>query len=255
MDTRVRHAAPLACLALTLALAGCSESGTAQPTPTTVTSTVTASATATSPASPAPPTPAAAQGIRPFMVPVSGTRGTTTFDVNLPQISGGPDAVRARFNSGIRATLDDLLRPAADTTITDGELAHGERSRVTTISPNVVAGVTIYNWYGKGAAHPNNSVATITTNAKTAQPILLSDVFTDPAAAAQRLADAVNRIEPEAAPIAPAIENFANWVPLPAGFHIYVPVVHALGDYLPVTVPWSELSDLLAPGMQAVLTT
>ncbi|MFW0797078.1 hypothetical protein AAFP30_24965 [Gordonia sp. CPCC 205515] len=257
MTTRVTWAAASACAALSLAIAGCSdESGSAQPvsTPaaTTLTSTVIASASPTSAAS-APTTTAAAQGIQPLVVPVSGSQGSTTYDVHLPQVSGGPEAVRQRFNSGMRATLDDLLKPASDTTITDGTLAHDERSRVTTITPNVVAGVAIYNWYGKGAAHPNNSVATITINANTAAPVLFSDVFTNPTAAAQELAAAVDRIDPQAAPTAPVVESFANWVPLPEGFHTYVPVAHALGDYLPVTVPWSEIAGQLKPGVQHML--
>ena len=55
-------------------------------------------------------------------VAVNETRGTNTVDVTLPQLAGGAPAVRDRFNSGMRAALEDLLGPAVDTTINDGEL-------------------------------------------------------------------------------------------------------------------------------------
>ena len=55
-------------------------------------------------------------------VKVDETHGSNTVDVTLPQVTGGTAAVRDRFNSGMRAALDDLLGPAVDTTINDGSL-------------------------------------------------------------------------------------------------------------------------------------
>ena len=42
-------------------------------------------------------------------------------------------------------------------------------------------------------------------------------------------------------------------VPTPEGFHVYVPVAHVLGDYLPVTVPWNDIADLMTPQMRTAL--
>jgi hypothetical protein len=187
-------------------------------------------------------------------VSVNETRGSNAVEVALPQVTGGSEAVRERFNTGMRTALDDLVGRSADTTIRDGLLAGDERSRVTTIGPRVVGGVAIFNWYGQGAAHPNNSVATIVIDVGTAQPIMLGDIWIEPRAAAGRLATLVPQIDNQVDPLThAALETFTNWVPAPAGFHVYVPVAHALGDYLPVTVPWNKIADLMKPEMRMTL--
>ena len=188
------------------------------------------------------------------LVPVQENRGSTSINVQRPQVTGGSVAVRDRFNTGMRTALDEVVGPDSDTTVEDGSLAGDERSRVTTITPHVVAGVAVFNWYAAGAAHPNNSVATIAINADTAQPILLKDVFVDQQAAAERLTTLVTQDNPDVAPLTPAtIDNFLNWVPTADGFHAYVPVVHAMGDYFPATVPWDQIADLMTPGMRTAL--
>ena len=184
---------------------------------------------------------------------VNETRGSNTVDVTLPQVSGGTPAVRDRFNSGMHAALEDLLGPAVDTAIYDGSLLDGDSSRITTLGPNVVGGVAIFNWYAQGAAHPNNSVATIVIDARTAKPVLLKDIWTDPQAAATKLAALVTRIDNCTEPVEPSLDTFLDWVPTPEGFHVYVPVAHVLGDYLPVTVPWNDIADLMTPQMRTAL--
>lgn len=216
-------------------------------------STVTVTASDTSSAQTTSSTSAAAEGFTATLLPVKETSGTNSIDVHLPQLTGGTAPVRDRFNSGMRTALDDLAGPATDTTIKDGELPGDDRSRVTTITPRVVAGVAIFNWYAKGAAHPNNGVATITVDADTARPILLTDVFTDQQAAGERLATAVTQINSDVVPFDQSIDNFLDWVPTAEGFHVYVPVIHAMGDYFPVTVPWDRISDLMTPAMRTAL--
>jgi len=184
---------------------------------------------------------------------VDETRGPNTVKVNLPQVMGGSPAVRDRFNSGMRTALDDLAGPAVDTTIDDGTLMGDERSGVTTLGPHVVGGVAIFNWYAKGAAHPNNSVATIVIDAGTAKPVMLQDIWTDPQAAVVRLATVLPQIDDRVGALEPGLDIYANWVPTPDGFHVFVPVIHAMGDYLPVTVPWDKISDLMTPQMRTAL--
>ena len=217
------------------------------------TSTVTVTTSDTTSAPTTSSTAAAAAEFTATLLPVKETSGTNSIDVKLPQLTGGSTPVRDRFNSGMRTALDDLAGPATDTTIDDGQLAGDERSRVTTITPRVVAGVAIFNWYSKGAAHPNNAVATITVDADTARPILLTDVFADQQAAGERLATAVTQINSDVIPFDRSIDNFLDWVPTAEGFHVYVPVIHAMGDYVPVTVPWDQVSDLMTPAMRTTL--
>jgi hypothetical protein len=218
--------------------------------------TVTESgATQTQPSAPSSSASATAQAgtFQATLLPVQETHGTTSINVKLPQVTGEPAAVRDRFNNGMRTALDQFVTPDSDTTVDDGGLAQDEKSRVTTNTPHVLAGVAIFNWYTKGAAHPNNSVATIAINVDSAQPILLTDVFSDQQAAADRLSTAVTQINPDVAPVDPRTDNFLNWVPLPEGFHVYVPVSHVMGDYFPVTVPWDRISDLMTPAMRTAL--
>lgn len=217
--------------------------------------TVTASDTTTTPSSTeSTPEPTKANGYEGTLLPVQETHGSTTVNVQLPQVSGGAAPVRDKFNSGMRAALDQMITSGADTTIEDGSLPGNARSEVTTITPHVIAGVAVFNWYTKGAAHPNNSVSTIATNVDTAAPILLSDVFPDQQAAAQRLTEVVLEINRSVGPLdPPSIDNFLNWVPIDRGFRVFVPVSHAAGDYWPVTVPWNRISDLMTPAMRTTL--
>ncbi|MFI8772588.1 hypothetical protein ACIGKQ_10555 [Gordonia sp. NPDC062954] len=252
----LRAATVVAALACATGMsAGCSTNdSTAVPTSRTVETTVVALTESSFADEPAADSAASANGyhptlVRPTLLRTDGRRASTTYDVQLPQVDGGTPAVRDRFNSGMRAALDDVVTGLTDTTVSDGSLADDERSRITTITDDVVAGTAIFTTYAQGAAHPNNHVATITIDAHTAQPILFDDVFVDTDAAAAQLAAAVARIDPRVDPTHPDVDNFLNWVPLANGFHTYVPVVHALGDWLPVTVPWDEISALLRPGM------
>lgn len=229
----------------------------AQQTAQEATSTQSAPASSASPStssasSSAPATPSGR--FEATLLPVQETQGTTSINVQLPQVSGGTAAVRDRFNKGMRTALDQVVGPDSDTTLEDGTLPGDERSRVTTITPHVVTGVAVFNWYTKGAAHPNNSVATVTINVDTAQPILLTDVFSDQEAAAERLTTLVTQINSDVGPLTPpSIDNFLNWVPTTEGFHVYVPVAHAMGDYFPVTVPWDQISELMTPAMRSPL--
>ena len=242
---------PAAAVGFVVALAACSSS-TTQEGPSTVTVTASDAGPTQSSAGPSA-SPTADSPFEATLLRVQESRGTNSINVQLPQVTGGPADVRDRFNRGMRTALDDLADKATDTTIEDGALAEDERSRVTTITPHVVAGVAIFNWYAKGAAHPNNGVATIAINAESADPILLTEVFSDQQAAGQRLAEKVTQINPDVVPFDQSMDQFLNWVPTPNGFRVYVPVIHAMGDYWPVTVPWDAISDLMKPEAKATL--
>ncbi len=232
------------------AVTACSQQ-TAQEAPSTVTVTASGASPSSSPNSSTSTAPA--DPFEATLLRVQETFGTNSINVQLPQVTGGSADVRDRFNQGMRTALDDLAGRATDTTIEDGELVENERSRVTTITPHVVASVAIFYWNAEGAAHPNNGVATIAVNADTAEPILLTDVFSDQHTAAQRLATKVTQINPDVVPFDQSVDNFLNWVPTPNGFRVYVPVIHAKGDFWPVTVPWDEISDLMTPAARSAL--
>ena len=50
----------------------------------------------------------------------------------------------------------------------------------------------------------------------------------------------------------PVEANFANWIPTPTGLEIHFADYQFAHGLLVLTVPWSALDDVLAPGMAAL---
>ncbi|WP_166903782.1 RsiV family protein [Mycobacterium sp. DL440] len=220
-------------------------------------------------ADPVPSTTTSASGtanaapFKGFIEPVKGTEGTVTYQVDLPQLRGGNTAVRDRFNTGMRAALGDCLKPSegnAPVTIAPAVLGEDDRSEVSHIGTGAVAGVLLVNIFVDHAAHPFNAVSTTVINARTAEPIMITDLFTDQTAGLSALVDGIKaeiagdeKLANQAAP-EPVADQLANWVPDDDGLVIYLPVAHVLGDYYPVTVDWDAIAGVLAPGMRETLT-
>lgn len=218
--------------------------------PTTTSATASASVSATAP-------------FAAFIEPVDGTAGTVTYQAELPQLRGGDDAVRDKFNAAMRAALDDHLVPTEDNTpvtVWPGVLNEDDRSEVAHIGTGAVAGVLLLNISVERAAHPFNAVATTVIDAKTAEPIMITDLFADANGGLTALVDGINaeiaqdeKLAGQSAP-EPVADQLANWVPDDEGLVVYLPVAHVLGDYYPVTVDWDVLDSVLAPGMRETLT-
>lgn len=199
-----------------------------------------------------------------FVEPVGGTEGTVTYGAELPQLRGGDAAVREKFNAAMRAALDDHLQPTDDNapvTIAPGILNEDDRSEVAHLGTGAVAGVLLLNIFVDRAAHPFNAVSTTVIDAKTAEPIMISDLFTDETAGLTALVDGINaeiadeeKLAGQSAP-EPVADQLANWVPDDDGLVVYIPVAHVLGDYYPVMVDWDVVDPVLAPGMRATLTS
>ncbi len=199
-----------------------------------------------------------------FVEPVSGTKGTVAYRVDLPQLRGGDPAVRERFNSGMRAALDDYLKPTEDNapvTVAPGQLGEVDTSKVSHIGTGAVAGVLLVNIFVDHAAHPFNEVSTTVIDTHTAAPVMITDLFSDPTAGLTRLAGAITekiaddeKLAGQTAP-QPVADQLAAWLPVESGLVVYIPVAHVLGDYYPVTVAWSDIADVLAPGMREKLSS
>ncbi|GFG68717.1 hypothetical protein [Mycolicibacter senuensis] len=198
-----------------------------------------------------------------FIEPDDGTRGTVTYQAELPQLRGGDAAVREMFNTEMRAALDRYLQPADDdtpVTVAPGILARDHRSEVSHIGTGAVAGVLVLNIYPDRAAHPYNVVATAVIDAHAARPLALTDLFTDPAAGLTAVVDGLkveiadDELLAGQTPPQPVADQLADWVPAADGLVIYLPVAHVLGDYYPVTVGWDVLAGVLKPGMRETLT-
>ena len=156
----------------------------------------------------------------------------------------------------MRASRADMPEQSATTSVDDGEI-DGFRSGVTRIGSGVVAGRIVLFWYSKGAAHPNQSLGTVVIANRTATPVTVNDLYQDHAAALTRLRTLLPQLDTSGRLDAQWLSHDdidANWLPTPSGLQVYVPVAHALGDYVAVTVPWDRIADLLRPGMFEVLT-
>lgn len=265
----MRAAAGVLAVALAVgAVAGCSDK-----TPAPVTVTATAPATGASPgsvsggaASPSgstvTDTASPARGYVASLTDRSGSDGDVAYDVQVPTLSGGSTVVTQRFNDSMRASVAGQLRKPTDIpgkmTVKPGRLANDERSRVTHIGPGVVAGLLLTNAYIAGGAHGSTLIGTIVITTKSAQPVMLSDLFTSPSTGLATLAARVKERKTDPAGetvfVQDPARDMANWLPSPAGLTVYGAVTHAAGDWLPITVPWSELKDVISPAMWPVIT-
>ncbi|QII02612.1 DUF3298 domain-containing protein [Rhodococcoides fascians A21d2] len=263
--TRIRSM--VAAAAVTAAVAGCSTSGTATPAsaPTTTDVTVTVTTERAEPTSTAPPT--TSNAAEPYVVGSTRITGSTehaTYDVAIPQLSGGNPAVTAEFNESMRAALQDLIDGHNGQ---DFALSDGYSTGATYVGRRVISAEQITDWIAVPAgAHGDSLISTVTIDADTAQPISLGDAFSDLDTGLARLSDRAAKILPttragesfERAGIEPTVANFGNWTASPEGMNIH------FGDYqvgaygiglITITVPWTDLSDVLAPGMQDVLSS
>ena len=90
-------------------------------------------------------------------------------------------------------------------------------------------------------------VGTVVVDSRSGQPIEVVDLFSNPQAGLDRLAEQT-RILTDYDGIAATPQNFANWIPTADGIELHFP--SSLLFWPPaVTVPWSQLTDVLAPGM------
>ncbi|WP_157126012.1 hypothetical protein [Nocardia mikamii] len=192
-------------------------------------------------------------------VPVRGQTPILTTDVVLPQLEGGEQAVRDRFNAAMRASLNDLSAGAANGALHAAQLRCGETSRVTRIGAHVVAGVLITDHTWEGGPHPVNQIGTVVIDTGTAQPVMLATALRDSGPAWSTLATTAQSLVPADGPTlfthTPGSDDFADWAPAPEGLTVYFSVAHARGDYYPVQLPWDRIRDLFDPAALATLSS
>lgn len=252
---------------LAMSLASCSSTdGTATPAPSTRVVTVTASPSA-SPGSATPSTTTAtSSAYTATTARITGANQRATWDVTIPQLSGGTPAVTAEFNQSMRAALQDQIDAQYDPH-SGFTLSNGYSKGPFHIGQRVISAEQITGWIANPpGAHGDSLISTVTIDADNAKPITLQDAFGNLDAGLQRLSSEAAKILPttNAGPsyvregMAPTLTNYANWTASPDGMRIH------FGDYqvgayaaglITITVPWSALSDVLAPGMQDVLSS
>jgi hypothetical protein len=200
------------------------------------------------------------------IVPIDGTTpdGAGRWHALVGRLSGGDTAVAEAFNQSSEASAHQQIDHARS----DADGVRGwnfELKSAVTFRPNAIGELVSGVSYTKGAAHPTDYVSTVVIDSRTARPITLSDLFSDQQSGLDRLSEQTKLIWPEvyspggAGPPMldepgnrPVPQNFANWIPTTAGIELHF-ADGQFGHGLPViTVPWSTLSDVLAPDMKAL---
>jgi hypothetical protein len=179
------------------------------------------------------------------------------------QNAGGDPAVIAAFNSASGASAKGVVDQAR----ADADRASSWNVDVNpsvTFRPSAISELLVGVFYAAGAAHPVNYVGTIVIDSRTARPITLKTLFSNESRGLQRLSEQTKLIWPtvyghgDSEPMPdepgnqPREENFVNWIPTAAGMEIHF-ADYQFGHGLPIiTVPWTALSDVLAPDMTAL---
>lgn len=186
-------------------------------------------------------------------------RGTSpagsSWDFLVPQVTGGAAAPRETFNAAMDGAALSLTGPAADSkvTITSTDLGSSDGTRAV-VGATTLSGVVVVLTSSDGAAHPTNVVTTAVVDSATGDVITLDSLFTDPAAGRQHLATLAATADQSErlANTTVTASELSEWIALDDGLHLYVPVAHVMGDYVPVTLPWSDLGDLLTPAARSL---
>ncbi|NLU84342.1 RsiV family protein [Rhodococcus sp. HNM0569] len=262
-----------ALVALTLTACDSDTSGDAVATSSSdivLPSTAPAATTRTSPAVPALP-------YSPAEDHVVGSTERATYDVVIPQVTGGDAAVAGEFNESMHAALQELIDghiPGATGpgTATSGPgqgrfTLESSQHEVVHIGGRVLSGLLVVSWTADPpGAHSTPLVSTVVVDTDTAQPITLADLFPDLTAGLQALSDESAKLLPataagenfERAGIEPTADNFANWLATPEGmvvqFGDYQVGPHAIG-LIDITIPWSDLEPVLDPAVLPVVSS
>jgi hypothetical protein len=265
MGTRSRRGAVFVA-ALAIGLTACGGS-----TSTKATTSATTKATTTSTSAGAAPTTAA---------PTSGTSNKQKYSVTrstagdattdgkgrwtlvVDTITGGDPQVAGAFNSAVHASATGQLEPVKSGADPDGTWTFETQPQIY-FGGASVAELISGLYVPVPAAHPSSYVSTVVIDSRSAKPITLADLFTDKQAGLNRLSEQTKALLPGVSGVgptpmadepgnAPTEANFANWIPTPDGLEIHFADYQFFHGTPTITVPWSALDGLLAPGMDAL---
>ena len=176
----------------------------------------------------------------------------STWNITVPQLAEGGTGTRDHFNALMNKAADTVIAGATDhpMSIDDGELGD-DRSR-TVVRQGVVSGALIVLGYVRDAAYPSHNVETVVFDSSGNTVLALRDLLNDPASIDQLVplaaaADPTGRLTNRT--ISP--DEMQNWIALDEGPRLYVSVPHVMGDYVPVTIPWEQMRNLMTPQAQA----
>jgi hypothetical protein len=196
-----------------------------------------------SPAAPAEADSGMSSG-RTYFEKTTSVEGVTTdrlghWDATFTELSGGDPAVVDAFNHASRiAATEQVDRAKSESNI--GEQWNFESNGQVTFRSIAVAQLVLgTHYYG---VHPTSYISTVVIDSRSADPVMLGELFADEQAGLHRLSE-LTGAEPRA-------ENFVNWIPTAEGLEIHF-APYQFGIALPETktVSWAAVADLIAPVM------
>ncbi|WP_328359195.1 DUF3298 domain-containing protein [Mycobacterium sp. NBC_00419] len=201
-----------------------------------------------------------------YTVDRSISQGTTTegngrWSLAIDTLSGGDPRVSEAFNDAVHQAAQRLLDDTAGIR-PEGQWAFETSPQIRFAAASVSALIS-GEFSVEGADHPVGSVINVVIDSRSARQITLKELFVDDQEGLNRLSEQTKLLLPPAMGVTatpmpnhpgnkPLMENFDSWIPTPAGLEIHF-ADHQFDAGAPViTVPWSAVDDLLAPGMDAL---
>lgn len=182
-----------------------------------------------------------------YTVAVTSIDGATTdrmgtWEARVVELSEGDPAVVEAFNHASRISAEGQIDRAKAESNPGEQWNFESNGQVTFRSIAVGQLILGTHYYG---AHPTSYISTVVIDSRSADPIMLTDLFADEQAGLNRLSQ-LTGAEPRA-------ENFTNWIPTAEGLEIHF-APYQFGIALPETktVAWAALADLLAPVMTGI---
>ena len=178
----------------------------------------------------------------------SGTQGAVTYDVTMPAVTGPNQAVVDAFNNAVDASLHQQITVSQnDSMPAEWSLTTNQNQEAVWLGNNTISGFWVTRVDTPREAHGSYHIATFVINKTTAQPVMLADVFGDFGSALQRLSqNATTQLSAKLGDgfrpdgVAPAADNFANWVPTSDGIELHFDD-YQVGPHglVAITVPWA----------------
>lgn len=188
-----------------------------------------------------------------------------TWAVHYQRVAGG--------NPDVAATISDHMDDEANREVQQATWDGSTRRPWTfdaagtlSVGPMTVSQVFVSEYNVNEPNMPMRSVATVVCDSRSGVLITLDNLFTDKLAGMTRLSEQTEAsLAAVAAPadfrawkrnglLAPVTVNFKNWIPTAQGIELHFPEFQFGRGLKAVTVPWSAVSDLIAPEFAPIST-
>jgi hypothetical protein len=182
------------------------------------------------PTAPAAAEPGVSSG-KTYSLKMTSIEGATTdrlghWDAKIAELSAGDPAVVEAFNhaSRIVATVQiDKVKAESNPGEQWNFESYGQVTFRSIAAAQLILGT---HYYG---VHPTSYISTVVIDSRSADPIMLADLFIDPQAGLHRLSE-LTGAEPRA-------ENFVNWIPTAGGLEIHFALTNS-GSRFPRRRPY-----------------